>query len=674
MLAAFAIAERLYGTPTAVFVEALISAIRGSSRAPPCVAKFKAGSELVPADFPHVAEVSGLCIEETGKGGVGAVSKVAASLVAPETEGATPLPPPPTYKDFFDRVALRSLANSPEMLTDKRVLSPFGITSYNAFLDLKSFTEEHWRRQFALARIHLDELKAIPTKPESAEEEETAEVIRFSAQTALEFEKEDCFFCEFPANQMFGRPFMNPMIFSEIHPMEKKEDAETYVSRLRQAAEDIADIAKYVRVQTAKDLAMPQHLCDKVTTNLKKSFVEAEPEKSPYLAGLEAASFDCEEEKKEAIQIIKDNLTPAYADLVAAVEESKPKGSAPGKPPGLARLGKRGIQYYKATLRQQTTLALTPQEIHETGLRAVREIRDAMDEVVKKHNLGEKGEDAVAYLQRVNELKEDSRFFYGSDEKDKALADFEKMVSDLNALTKPRFNILPKQPCQVKPVQEHMAAGAPAAFYWPPALDGSRDGAFFANVHDVKMIQKFEMRTLTAHEAVPGHHFQLALAAENKSLHMVRRLDSTVNLNAFWEGWALYAEKLAGECGYYDSDPHDLLGHYGDALFRAARLVVDTALHGLEEPWTREQCVDFMRTNTMCSEKEVDVEIDRYIIMPAQACGYYLGKLAVEKAKAEFKESGGSEVLFHDSLLMTCGLPLEVLPKVLRRAVTSSSA
>jgi uncharacterized protein (DUF885 family) len=211
---------------------------------------------------------------------------------------------------------------------------------------------------------------------------------------------------------------------------------------------------------------------------------------------------------------------------------------------------------------------------------------------------------------------------------------------------------------RVPPFKE---AGAPGAYYMPAPLDGSKPGVFYANLRQVGETTRFGMRTLAYHEGVPGHHLQVSLAFENSSLPLFRRL---VPFNAFVEGWALYAERLAAEEGLHPT-PYDRVGQLVGELFRAVRLVVDTGIHARR--WTREEAIDYMRRNTGMPETDVVAEIERYIVNPGQACGYKLGQLEILRLREHARAALGERFdlrAFHDLVLGGGGLPLEILAQM----------
>ena len=219
----------------------------------------------------------------------------------------------------------------------------------------------------------------------------------------------------------------------------------------------------------------------------------------------------------------------------------------------------------------------------------------------------------------------------------------------------------PKATVEVRREAEFKEKTAPGAHYQPPAMDGSRPGAFVANLHDIKATPKYGMRTLAYHEAVPGHHFQIAIQFELEDLPFFRRL---VPFTAYSEGWALYVEQLAWELGFQD-DPYDNIGRLQAELFRAVRLVVDTGIHHAR--WSREQAIDYMLANTGMAESDVVAEVERYFIMPGQACAYKVGMMKIlelrERAHRELGEDFDLRA-FHRVVLTNGSMPLNLLDQL----------
>jgi uncharacterized protein (DUF885 family) len=220
----------------------------------------------------------------------------------------------------------------------------------------------------------------------------------------------------------------------------------------------------------------------------------------------------------------------------------------------------------------------------------------------------------------------------------------------------------PKAPIEVKRVPEFKEKTAPGAYYDMPALDGTRPGVFYANLRNMSDLPKYGMRTLSIHEGVPGHHFQIALAQEQQGGPTFRKV---LPFTAYMEGWALYAEWLGNELGVYQDDPFSDLGRLQAEMFRAVRLVVDTGIHA--QRWTRGQAISYMVGHTGIPEAEVTAEIERYIVDPGQACAYKVGMLAIRAARERAEKALGpkwnaeAEKAFHDVVLKGGALPLAIL-------------
>ncbi len=225
---------------------------------------------------------------------------------------------------------------------------------------------------------------------------------------------------------------------------------------------------------------------------------------------------------------------------------------------------------------------------------------------------------------------------------------------------------------EVQRVPEFKQATGPGAYYEGPAMDGTRPGVFFANLREMAEVPKWGMPTLSYHEGVPGHHFQIATARELKGLPQFRKL---IPFTAYSEGWALYTEWLAKDAGWYEGDPFGDLGRLQAELFRAVRLVVDTGIHA--QRWPREQAIAYMLEHTGMGEKEVTSEIERYIVSPGQACAYKVGMLKIRELRTRAEQALGAKFdlrAFHDVLLKDGALPLEILEQQVDDYIASTKA
>lgn len=309
-----------------------------------------------------------------------------------------------------------------------------------------------------------------------------------------------------------------------------------------------------------------------------------------------------------------------------------------------------GEKLYAYTTRQQTTTEMTPAQIHQIGLDEVKRIRDEMNRVIA--STGFQG-DFHAFTKY---LLTDPKFFYTDPES--LLAGYRDIAKRIDPKLVEFFGILPRLPYGIRPVPAYAEKSQAGAYYEPGSLKAGRPGYFFVNTYDLPSRPKWGIETLTLHEAVPGHHFQIAIAQEMDDLPEFRKHGG---YNAFAEGWALYAESLGFEMGFF-KDPYQHFGHLGDAMLRAVRLVVDTGLHSMD--WSRERAIKYFEENTGNPPHDIVVEVDRYIVWPSQALGYKIGQLKIRQLRTHTEKELGANFdlrAFHDEVLKNGALPLSVL-------------
>src|SRR3989442_15484210 len=314
-----------------------------------------------------------------------------------------------------------------------------------------------------------------------------------------------------------------------------------------------------------------------------------------------------------------------------------------------------GAAWYAYRVRQFTTTSLTPEQIHELGLREVKRIRAQMDSVMA--STGFKGR----FADFARFLRTDPQFL--DDDSPSLVRGYRDIAKRIDPGLVKLFGRLPRLPYGVTTIPSYMANSQTTAYYQGGSLQAGRPGYFFVNTYDVKSRPKWEMEALSLHESVPGHHLQIALAQELEGLPDFRRYDS---YTAFIEGWGLYAEGLGPELGMYQ-DPYAKFGQLTYEMWRAIRLVLDTGIHTMG--WTRQQAIDFFKDNAPKTEQDITVEVDRYIVWPGQALAYKIGQLKIKQLRDDAAARLGPKFdirAFHDEVLTNGALPLDVLEAHMR--------
>jgi uncharacterized protein (DUF885 family) len=367
--------------------------------------------------------------------------------------------------------------------------------------------------------------------------------------------------------------------------------------------------------------------------------------------------------REELTGAVRDFVRPGFSRYRTTLADELLPAARPDEKCGLVWLDD-GPAIYHALVRFHTGVDLTPDQIHAIGMEEVTEKLPAEYAEVggRLFNLSDEAE-------IFRRLLEDPALRYV--EGDEILADARRCLNTATAAMPEWFGIRPQAPCQLTPVPKFLEADAPGAYYTPPAPDGSRPGEYHVNLHEPSQKSRYETASIAFHEAIPGHHLQLAIASERTDLPAFQRL--SFGQTAFVEGWALYTERLADEMGLYISDL-DRIGMLASDSWRACRLVVDTGLHAMG--WSRQRAIDFMVEHAPVSPEEIVVEVDRYIGMPGQALAYKIGQREILRLRAETRQRLGDRFAirdFHDVVLGSGTVSLPVLRELVE-AWTGRSA
>jgi len=439
-------------------------------------------------------------------------------------------------------------------------------------------------------------------------------------------------------------------------PLDDVLDYENYITRLQAFRTWVSQHIELMRAGIAKQIVQPAIVLRDVAESVEPQIV-AEPEKSllfePFREFPESIPPDDRRRLTEAGKTaIAESVIPGYEDFLTFL---KAEYVPAGRTQIAASAMPNGREYYRHRVRKYTTLDRTPEEIHQLGLSEVERITAEMQAVLAEVQFN-------GNLQQFFEhLRVEPRFYATS--ADALLKEVSFVLKKMDGKLPELFSVLPRMPYGIRPVPDYIAPRTTTAYYWPPSGDGRRAGFYYVNTYDLKSRPLYEVEALSLHEAVPGHHLQIALQQELDDLPPLRRF---AGFTAFVEGWGLYAERLGLEVGFYE-DPYSNFGRLSYEMWRACRLVVDTGMHYLG--WTRQQAIDFMVQHTALTKLNVVNEVDRYIAWPAQALAYKVGELTIRRLRQEAEEQLGEEFdvrEFHDVVLGRGAVPLDVLEQQVR--------
>ena len=439
-------------------------------------------------------------------------------------------------------------------------------------------------------------------------------------------------------------------------PLATVRDYENYVARLRAFRPWVADHLGLMREGIRRGMVLPSVSLQGIEGTIQPHIVD-DPTKSllwPPFADFPAAVPQADRERLAAAgrAAIQEGVVAGYRDFLQFIQREY----VPGARRGIAASElPNGRALYAQRVRSYTTLDLTPDQVHETGLREVARIRARMDSLMRATGF------TGTFPEFVHFLRTDPRFYVATPE---ALLERTSLVLKRMDGELPRlFGRLPRMPYGIKEIPAYIAPRTTTAYYSRPSGDGTRAGTYWVNTYDLPSRPTYEIEALSLHEAVPGHHLQIALQQELEGLPRFRRF---AGFTAFVEGWALYAEQLGYEVGFYQ-DPYSRFGQLTYEMWRACRLVVDTGMHW--KGWTRQQAIDFMAANSALTVLNITNEVDRYIAWPGQALAYKTGQMKISELRAEAQAALGGRFdirRFHDVVLGSGSVPLTVLEEHVR--------
>lgn len=523
-----------------------------------------------------------------------------------------------------------------------------GDSRYNDRLDRQSLADQ--RRRLAQKREQLERLQAIDRNALPPDSQLNYDIFERSLRDDLaEFEFEEYLV---PITNRSGFHIHFPELPKHM-PLATSRDYENYIRRLQAFDQQAADHVELMREGLKKGLVLPAVVLEDFDRPIK-SHIVGDPTASLLFEPFQMQNFPAsvpESDRPRLIEAGKDaiakSVVPGYRRFLEFME----KEYVPAARGTIAAAAlPNGREYYRFCIRKFTTLDLSAEQVHETGLSEVKRIRAEMEAVIRKTGF------SGGFREFVDDLRTNPKFYATTPEqlqKEVAYV-LKRMDGELPRL----FKTLPRMPYGIRPVPDYIAPRTTTAYYVRPAGDGSQAGFYFINTFDLKSRPLYEIEALSLHEAVPGHHLQIALQQELTGLPEFRRFSG---FTAYIEGWALYAERLGLEVGFY-ADPYSDFGRLTYEMWRACRLVVDTGMHSLG--WTRQQAIDFMADNTALSLHNIESEVDRYIAWPGQALAYKIGELKFRELRERAEKQLGPRFdlrEFHDVVLGSGAVPLTVL-------------
>jgi uncharacterized protein (DUF885 family) len=541
--------------------------------------------------------------------------------------------------DLFDRQWAHLMAEYPEAAT-----STGWPEGHDRWTDLSVDAVERRKQEVGRFLAEADELAA------RIDLDALDDVDRTSLEMFRAVEQAEVRAASFPGEYLplhqMGGPQIEPAFLLGIMGTSTTKECDDILGRLRRLPDLVDQTVELLARGAATGVTQPAVCLRDVPAQIA-AYLTAEPSSNPLLTAIVDAP---DEVRAEAAAIVAETCVPAYERLHAAVVDDYLPACRPTT--GLRDLPD-GEDWYRERVRHHTTTDMTPQEIHEIGLREVDRILGEMNRVMEE--IGFSG-DRAAFAEH---LQHDPMHFFTSE--DALVGAYRDIAKRIDPGVVRLFSRLPRLPFGIVPVPPEQAPAQPAAYYMPGSLELGRAGMFYANTYDLASRPRWNMESICLHEAVPGHHFQIALAQETDGLPMFRR--QSLSCTAYIEGWGLYCESLGEALGLYE-DPYQRFGALDAELLRACRLVLDTGMHALG--WTRDQAIDYFVAHSPSPRHELVVEVDRYLVLPGQALAYKVGSLKLQELRQQAQNmlmDAFDIRAFHDEVLRHGALPLDMLQR-----------
>ncbi|MDC5464311.1 DUF885 domain-containing protein [Acinetobacter baumannii] len=545
-----------------------------------------------------------------------------------------------------------TLKNNPEIATT------LGDLRYNN--RWTEFSKNQIEKDKKTTQNFLKRFEAIDSTGFSATDQLNKDLMIYQLKESLKYY--DLKLYEMPFNQMWGLHLQFPGFISSI-PFDNAKQYQDYISRLKQIPLILEQGIQLAKQGQKDGLMPPKYLIEKVAKQIDSIAAPAGKD-SVFASPLKQfpnniSKAEQERLSREVLQVIDQNVRPAYQKLGTFIQKDYlPYGR---QHEGIWSLP-NGEELYRFYVENNTTTSESPETIHQLGLKEVARIEAEMLKIAKAQGFN----DLKSFQQS---LKTNPAVFPKS--REEILEIYRGYIAQMQPELPKLFGLLPKNKVEVLPVEQYREKEAAGAEYHQGTPDGSRPGQVYVNTGDFSERSKISMEATAYHEAIPGHHMQIDIAQNLPNLPMFRKQP---NHTAYIEGWALYAEQLGKDVGFY-KDPLSDYGRLSSELFRACRLVVDTGVH--YKKWTRQQMIDFMREHSALDEPDIQAETDRYIAIPAQALAYKMGQLKILELRELAKHELGDRFdikAFHDMVLNAGTLPLNILDARIKNWIKEQKA
>lgn len=571
---------------------------------------------------------------------------------------------PPTINLAVERLGLRWLLQDPEALTGIGLLDNTLLDFYSG--TLTDASPRHMKQLRQLDRDGLTLIRRYDLESLSGQQAITSRLMRWYYEQNLRGHRfhyhwisNPVFMGPYPVNHVFGVQVDLIRFLCMDHKIKGRRSMRRYLKRLEEVRWKLEGLQDSLLARSRDNVTPPRFVLEKVLQQIDEFLAGAADENPLYTSFLsraeEAGRVGAAARRRwgqRVLAAIEEQVLPAYhafkTDLEGQLEQASDEDGVWHLPDGDA--------YYAFLLRQHTTTDLTPEAVHNLGLdevdRLTKELRSVLEAMgLPSDNPG----------QQLQALMADSQYHYdGAEAQEEIVRAYQAILDEVNQQIPSIFSFGPLDQIVVRRLPDDKEPDSPIAYAQAPSIDGTRPGTMWLNLRDPDNVYRWGMRTLAYHEGIPGHIFQMAQAQKIKDLPTFRR---HFFFNAYSEGWALYAERLGWELD--PSDPDGNLGRLQALLWRAARLVVDTGIH--VKMWTRQEAVEYMVATTGLPERDVITEVERYIVMPGQACAYYIGYLRILALRQKAESTLGAAFSlkdFHDVIISNGGLPLDLLDAV----------